>query len=275
MALVLWTELQGKLPKPDAFKAWERSVVIENRPTDGGYKTILIGGMELLTPYIDGINEKGLYFSLFHDPSGIGDEGGPASGNRMNGITIAQMGSMILDRCATVEEAKQEIINNRILQVILCVHMIIADASGNATIFEIDKKTQEYVFTDRNAGDPLFITNHPVSMYPTPSQFPEYDKKAEHNTFQRINIFADAYSKLEPPFVKGDATKMTDAVHCAFIDDRKAEAAPKERTLINTTADLSKPEISVRFYLGDVGPIKDTNHIEDRMSSYYTYGFDL
>jgi hypothetical protein len=28
-----------------------------------------------------------------------------------------------------------------------------------------------------------------------------------------------------------------------------------DENMINTTADLSKPEISVRFYLGDVGPI--------------------
>jgi hypothetical protein len=47
----------------------------------------------------------------------------------------------------------------------------------------------------------------------------------------------------------------------------------KGRTLINTNCDLSKPEISVRFYLGDVGPIAGTNHMEDRMSDYFTFGF--
>jgi hypothetical protein len=46
-----------------------------------------------------------------------------------------------------------------------------------------------------------------------------------------------------------------------------------DENMINTTADLSKPEISVRFYLGDVGPIGGTNHMEDRMSDYYTFGF--
>jgi len=274
MAMVLWTELQGKSPKPEAYKCWERGVVIENRPTDGGFKTILIGGHELLTPYIDGINEKGLYFSLFHDPSGIGDEGGPTAGGRMNGLAMIQITTMLLEKCATVQEAKQEILNNRIMQVMLCAHMILADASGDATIFEIDKKTQDYVFTDREKGEPLFITNHPVSIYPEPSKFPEFDKEAEHNTFQRMIIFADEYAKLKAPFVKGDATKMTDAVHCSFVDDKMAEAAPKERTLINTTADLSKPEISVRFYLGDVGPVKGTNHMDDRMSAYYTFGFN-
>ena len=274
MAMVLWSDLQAKAPPLGAFRCWERSVVVESRPSDGGYKTLLIGGQELLTPYIDGINEKGLYFSLFHDPAGIGDEGGPNAGFRMNGVAMIQLTTMLLEKCANVQEAKQEILNNRILQVVLSAHMILADATGDATIFEIDNKTQEYVFTDRKAGEPLFITNHPVSTYPEPSKFPAFDAEAEHNTFQRMIIFNNAYSKLQAPFSMGDATKMTDAVHCAFVDDKKADAAPKERTLINTTADLSKPEISVRFYLGDVGPIPGTNHMEDRMSKYYTFGFN-
>ena len=42
----------------------------------------------------------------------------------------------------------------------------------------------------------------------------------------------------------------------------KAEAAFMERTLINTNCDLSKPEITVRFYLDDEGPIPETKHIK-------------
>jgi hypothetical protein len=272
MAMVLWSELFGKKPPEGAYNCWERGVVLETRP-DNGYKTILVGGQELLTPYIDGINETGLYISLFHDPWGVGDEAGPASGMSMSGVSVVQAVSMLLDTCATVEEAKKTILNNRVMHVIMCSHMIIADATGNATIFEIDKHSQTNVFTDRKANEPLFITNHPVSKFPEPSTYPEFDEDAEHNTFQRQVILRDTYAGLSPPFKKADATVMTDAVHCAFIDDKKAEAGPKERTLINTTADLSKPEISVRWYLGDVGPIAGTNHVEDRMSDYYTFGF--
>jgi hypothetical protein len=83
----------------------------------------------------------------------------------------------------------------------------------------------------------------------------------------------DTYETLTPPFSKEDVTALTDSIHCAFRDDELAEAGPKERTLINTTTDLSKPEISVRWYLGDVGPIVGTNHLEDRMSDFYTFGF--
>ena len=272
MAMVLWSEVFGKQAPEGAYRGWERGVVLEIRP-DQGFKTILIGGQELLSPYIDGLNEKGLYISLFHDPAGVGDEAGPASGLAMSGVSMVQAVGMILDSCETVEQAKQMILNNRIMHMIMTAHMIIADAEGDATIFEIEKHSQAYVFTDRKANEPLFITNHPVYNYPTPPTYPEFDESKEHNTFQRQLIFRDTYARLKPPFKSEDATALTDAVHCSFIDDDKAEAAPRERTLINTTADLSKPEICVRFYLGDVGPVAGTNHMKDRMSDFYTFGF--
>jgi len=272
MAMVLWSELFGKKAPEGANKAWSRGVVIEARP-DAGYKTIMVGGQELLYPYIDAINEKGLYVSLFHDPWGVGDEAGAASGEAANGVSMIQAVGMLLETCSTVEEAKLKILNNRIGIMVMCSHMIIADASGDATIYEIDKHSQMYVFADREANEPLFITNHPVTKFPNPTTYPEFDEEAEHNTFTRQLILRDAYAKLKPPFTFKDAVAMTDAVHCAFADDKKAEAGPMERTLINSTCDLSKPEISVRWYLGDVGPIAGTTHMEDRVSDYYTFGF--
>ena len=272
MAMVLWSGLFGQKAPEGANNAWSRGVVVEARP-DNGYQTIMVGGQELLYPYIDAINEKGLYVSLFHDPWGVGDEAGAASGEAISGVSMVQLVGMLLETCKTVEEAKLKILNNRIMHMVMCAHMIIADADGNATIYEIDKHSQMYVFTDRKANEPLFITNHPASKFPIPSTYPEFNEEAEHNTFQRQIIFRDAYAKLNPPFTISDVVAMTDAVHCSFVDDEKAEAGPLERTLINSTCDLSKPEISVRWYLGDVGPIKGTNHMEDRISDYYTFGF--
>ena len=152
-------------------------------------------------------------------------------------------------------------------------HMIIADATGDATIYEIDHHSQAYVFVDRAANEPLFITNHPVHTYPTPDTYPEVDMDKEHNTFTRQVLLKEKFATLQAPYKRADATALTDAVHCSFVDDHQAEAAPNERTLINTNADLSKPEISVRFYLGDVGPVEGTNHMEDRMSDFHTFGF--
>lgn len=272
MAMVLWSELQGKAPPAGAYRCWERGVVIQKRP-DTGHHSILVGGQELLSPYIDAINDKGLYISLFHDPSAVGDEGGAPSGGEISGVSMTQLVGLLMDRCATVAEAKRTILANRIMQTVMTAHAIIADASGDATIFEIDGGSEAYVFVDRAANEPLFITNHPCHTYPTPETYPDLEMSAEHNTFVRQILFRRTFEGLSAPLQRADATTLTDAVHCAFADDHKAEAAPKERTLINTNADLSKPEINVRWYLGDVGPVAGTNNIKTRMSEYHTFGF--
>lgn len=69
-AMNLWKGFLD-LPKEEGeYDCWSRSLVMEKRPTDGGYRTLLVGGMEMLNPYVDGMNEKGLYFTLLSDPYG-------------------------------------------------------------------------------------------------------------------------------------------------------------------------------------------------------------
>jgi hypothetical protein len=66
---------------------------------------------------------------------------------------------------------------------------------------------------------------------------------------------------------------MMQSVHCSFVDSEKAAAGPMERTLSNCTCDLTKKEISVLWYLGDIKPIEGTNHMEDHMSDFFTFKF--
>jgi hypothetical protein len=272
MAMVMWSEVFGKKAPEGSYRFAERYIVLETRP-DKGYKSIQIGGNEVLHPYVDGINEKGLYVTVFHDPDSIGNEGTPTSGMKIAGLPLTQVPTLLLDTCASVEEAKLKILQNRVTQTMMRVHLLIADASGNGAVFELSD-AGEYCFTDRKANEPLFVTNHELVKYPDPGAYPEFDIHAEHNTYARQLILRDAYAGLGAPFKKEDATAMTDSVHCSFVDSEKAEAGPLERTLSNCTCDLTKPELSVRWYLGDVKPVPGTNHMEDRMSDFYTFGFD-
>ncbi len=271
--LPAWSALLGKTAPEGAYGVNERPNVIELRP-DTGYKTIMVGGHDLHSPIIDGINEKGLYFTTFADPNGIGETAAPFGGGHINGITQIQLGAYILSTCATVEDVKKAILTTRIIQVGLMWHLMFVGQRGNGTVFEIDKTSQAYVFVDRKPGEPLFCTNHPLSAYPDPSTYPEYPPEAEHNSFWRMNKLNESYAKLKQPFQESDASDLIDLVHCAFVDWKKAESVVEERTLIKTTCDLSKPEISVRFYLGDEGPIPGTNHMKTRMSEPVTFGFE-
>jgi hypothetical protein len=75
------------------------------------------------------------------------------------------------------------------------------------------------------------------------------------------------------PLKRDDATALTESVHVAFQNPEKAESSATMRTLFNCNADLSKPEINIRWHLGDGGPIAGTNHIKQRVSDFYTFGF--
>ena len=270
--VVSWSTILGKKAPEGAWGACERPVVIEFQP-DEGYRSIMASTNELMMPYVDGINEKGLWLSCMHDPMGVGADGSPPGGGDVSGLVVTQLHQLLLTTCATVEEAKKAILKNRVMQTMMNLHIPIVDATGAATVFEIDQHTGAYVFADRVAGEPLFSTNHPLHTFPTPETYPEVDMTKEHNTFTRQHILRDAYGRLKPPFTLDDASALIDSVHCSFVDSAKAEMLLNERTLTNIKADLSKPEIHVRWYLRDLEPIAGTNKMQDVMSDYYAFGF--
>jgi hypothetical protein len=53
---------------------------------------------------------------------------------------------------------------------------------------------------------------------------------------------------LKEQFITVDVGELVYIVHCVSQEDDKAEAMAMEHTLINGTCDLSKPELSSRFY---------------------------
>ena len=54
-AMNLWKGFLDLPLEEGEYNCWARSLILEKRPTDGGYKTILVGGMEMLNPYVDGM----------------------------------------------------------------------------------------------------------------------------------------------------------------------------------------------------------------------------
>ncbi|NJL54116.1 linear amide C-N hydrolase [bacterium] len=272
----LWSALYGKKGPDGAFGCGERCVVMEVRP-DTGYKYIQIGAHELLTPFLDCMNEKGLWCAVLMEPESVGDFGGPLTGERNNGLTSCQVVPFLAETCATVEEAKKKILQTHIIQAAVVIHIFIADAEGNATVFEIDRKTGAYIFTDRKPGEPLFVTNHSIESYPTRDTYPAFTKENEHNSWNRMCLINEAYDKKIAGMKKGDTLKKDDArelinvIKTGFVDCKLAECVENERTLINTSYDLSRRQLSIRFYLKDIGPIEGTNLMDFERSDWYDF----
>ncbi|MBE5159995.1 linear amide C-N hydrolase [Vibrio parahaemolyticus] len=272
----LWSAFFGKESPEGAFGCGERLVILEVRP-ETGYKHILVGAHELLTPFLDGMNEKGLYTAVLMDPETAGEFGGATTGGFINGHTSCQLPPFLLETCATVAEAKQAILQSRIYQAAVVIHLLIADAEGNATIFEVDPKTNGYIFTDRKPGEPLFVTNHSVETYSTPDTYPAFAEENEHNTFNRMCMLNEAYDKKVATMkdgdvlTKNDSRELIDVVKCGFVDCKLAQCVEDERTLINTSCDLSKRQLSFRFYLKDIGQIEGTNIMDFERSDWFDF----
>ncbi|NJL54123.1 linear amide C-N hydrolase [bacterium] len=272
----LWSGLLGKEAPEGAFGCGEHTVVLEVRP-ETGYKHILIGCHELMTPFLDCMNEKGLYAAVLMDPQTAGEPAGPTTGGHITGFTACQLLPFLIETCATVEEAKKAILQSRVFQAGVIIHILIADADGNATVFEIHPKTNAYIFTDRQLGEPFFCTNHALKTYPTPDTYPAFTKENEHNTFYRMCHLNEAYRKkvaamkVGDALTKDDARELMNSIQNGFVDYKLAQSIPGGRTVINTSLDLSRRQLSIRFFLKDIGQIEGTNQMAYKRSDWYDF----
>ena len=267
-----FSELVGRSPRPGELPSNKRSYALEVRPDDG-HAFLGLSGADLLNPWLDGINDTGLFITALDDPDAPGSPLITWGGGRDSGLSQAQAPSLLLQTCATVDDAKLALLRHRIFAPTSGLHFLIADAQGAATVFEIDHDTGESVFTDAAHDAPFIVTNHPLHKYPTRDTFPEFEPSAEHNTFNRVCMLTDAAARHAGKFTRDDLQALIDRVACAFVDQKAAQigvpSAP-ERTLWTHTTDLATKEIVATFYLGDTEPIAGTNHMGTRRSAPVT-----
>lgn len=272
---ITFSEIQNKTLQPGEHRLNERSMIIETHPTDGGYPTVALGGMNLLNPFLDVMNKKGLFITALVDPDTPVLKGENISGGSTTGLSIFQLPLMLAAKCATVNEAKKELLMQH-LEVKKGLHWLIADAQENATVFEIDEK-DGFVFTDAQPDKPFIVTNYHLYTYREYNDFPKIDPSQEHNAFVRHHILDKAINKYSGKYSRKEVTDIIDEVLCSFIDDPKAGISSElpERTLWSHTTDLAEKNMDVRFYLGDGSAQQGTNHLETRRTSPIRIDFYL
>jgi hypothetical protein len=241
-----------------------RNQITELRPSDDGYKTLHISSNDLLNPWLDGINEKGLYVTVLFDP-GAPIYANPTSGQRESGLSMIQVPNFVLSQFSTVQEAKEALLQQHIyFSDLTGIHYLIADKNGAATTFEVDGTTGQYHFTDAQPGKPFIVTNYPLYKYPDRSAFPQVNMDQEHNTFTRVCILKEIMEQHKGRYTAADMRRMIDSVKCAFVDGAKAGVSRPfpERTIWSVVTDLNTKNMSAFFYKQDLGPIPNTNHME-------------
>ncbi|WP_335987533.1 hypothetical protein [Glycomyces sp. MUSA5-2] len=263
-----FSAMLGREPASGEHGSYSRNVAIRFRP-DGGRATLQIGSHDLLCPNIDGINEDGLFACILVGSTGRGDLGAAPAGGFDSGLSTNQVLGFILDRAATVAEAKLALLGQHVFTPMdNGEHWLIADAHGAATVFEIDADTRQYRFTDAGPDEVFIVANHTLHRYPDPGTFPKVDMDAEHNTFVRHLLLQRAIDTHTGPWTGEDVTALIDTVNCAFADNNKAGTANgwPERTLWTYLADPVERSLTARFYRRDGDPIPGTNHLQ----TFYT-----
>lgn len=244
-----WTDLYGGPKAADQHGICSRNFVMELYPTDGGYASLCTGGMDLLNGIFGGINSEGLFVSV------LVDQQSPKNPHVEDletscGFTPQVLIRLILDTCATVEEAKTELLLNKLIFSFVGVHFLIVDATGTSVICEIDPKFFQWHFTD-NGTDPQVMTNHAVYQYSDTAKFPvSTDPYSSFNRYKKLNALIKQHAGS---FSREDAYKAMESVFGRGSPDK---SRIQFRTFWNETFDLNDKTLKVQFYLKD-GPLDE------------------
>lgn len=248
-----------------------RNFVMELYPTDGGYASIVVGSMDLLNGLLDGMNSRGLAISILHDPNC------PTTTEMQDlaqacGLTPLQLARLILDTCATVEQAEIVFLCNKMVFSFEGVHFLVADATGKSVICEIDPKLGTWHFSE-NDGKPQIMTNHPQYLYQDSSTFPASEDT--YNTFNR-------YRKLEEfvaEHLDAGHTKISrddaDAALQSVFGRAKCEVGVSKKkrfiTMWTEVYDLTSKTLEVAFYLKDGACDSKTGERKLGFTSLFTF----
>ncbi len=247
--------------------------IMEWEPTDGGYASWAIHSNDVLGGTFDGMNSEGLAVALMADDEVMGIMFEPHRESvRAVGADELQIQRMLLDTCATVEEAKHLLLTvKQFYQYVPC-HYIIADASGKSFVFENSAGRNHSVIVDGN-GDPQVCTNHGVHRH-TITEAPKLT--LETNSQWRFATLQDRISAQEkhtPESIRAiNAAVGVRQLSQAMKDNpgfRSIAVSMNSRTLWYTLYDLTERRVEIDFYLNST--LNDDGTYQEDRSPIYTF----
>lgn len=164
-----YTQLMGLAPLPGERPLAADPWIVELHPDDG-YASVTIGIMDLMGA-MDGVNEAGLAVALLADNETPEPE---PTGRPQVGLAEQQVVRYLLDRCATVEEAKEALLVAKHYYFFTPCHFVVADRSGEAFVWEHSPRRNRelIVTTDPATNGRLVCTNHLLHRWPETARLP-------------------------------------------------------------------------------------------------------
>ncbi len=267
---VSFLEFAGLAEEDGGPAMFSDNYVLELYP-DEGYPSLVLGSLELLNGVMDGINSQGLTVSYLADPTL--EEAALKDLTRPAGLSANQSLRLLLDTCATVEEAKLALLANKLFMPIEGCHFLVCDADGRSMIAELSEKDFTMHFTD-GGGRPQIMTNHSVFEYPGVDSFPDVPPQARYNTFARYRVL-DGYLSGHPgAFSEEEAEHAMELVYANTEDSSEGAAHDfPVRTIWLCVTDTHDLTMRVKFYRqdGEIDPataipsLEFTDHYEFKL----------
>lgn len=262
-----YAEMRGVKP-PHGMRPWTADpYVIEVYP-DQGYASLYVCAYDLLGGCLDGVNEKGLTVALLsnRDPFAV-SQPAPSRGPRA-GLSEIELTRFLLDRCATVAEAREHLEKAQVYYSMMPCHYIIGDRTGASIVFEYSTDLEERFLTD-GKGSPQVITNHPVHQYETEGK----KKLSSGDSFNRFRTLDSEIAAASKKRSKDDIKKTNACVKARSSAGQRVAGLPARlnRTFWHSMYDCTDRSMEVDFYLGEDASVPGG----ERRSGYLKFKLDI
>ena len=238
--------LLGTRPARGKLPATARPYLIEMHP-ERGYASLAICAYDLLSGVIDGINSEGLTVTMLADNEleeiakmEPAYEGGV-------GLGVQQVLRMLLDCCATTDQAKEALLMTKQYYEFIPVHYLVADRHGNAFVWEYSHAhNREYIIEDPKR--PLISTNFSLHRHMEGDRPPSAQKSEKicARYCELAKRIAGESGKLTVDFIKQNHQAVAVAAPAAFFGGQSPV-----RTLWHSLYFPQQRKMQVSFYLGD------------------------
>jgi hypothetical protein len=233
----------GFLP-PGMLHPTARPYLLELHP-DRGYASMAMVAYDLLSGVLDGINSEGLTVTMAMDDeifttSKIEPTLGPAVG-----LSELQMLRLLLDTCATAEEAKETLLQTKQFYGFVPVHYLIADRFGKAFVWEYSQAhNKEYII--ENPGRPLVMTNFTLSSHLDGGKPPTAEQAK--NVCKRYSLLA---SQLAAGALTEEIINETHRKVDAELPQAADPSRPRIRTFWHALYYPEQRRLKISYYLHD------------------------
>jgi len=247
---------------------FSKTYIMEMHP-DVGYASLTLFCYEVFGQALEGINSEGLTVVHLADATTRAAFPQAATGQLAVGFNEFLPIQLLLDTCATAQEAQEALLLNKHYYRSVPVHLLIADRAGNSFVWEYGSvHNTEHIIWGKQ--QPQIITNFLLHCHSLDDFSGEMDadRNSAKNRFRILQREIQSTSTgYTPDFVRHTNQKV---FYLDPIPQGKTASSAIERTLFHNIYDLDAKMVSISFYLGE-GEETETENANVIRSEYIDF----